>query len=85
MNNEKILNLTDVEDNDFEAIKGAIEDWMESGSAGNFTFLPERLLKGSYDEGVWHGGLAVIGGILTGTAIYFVLDHFITKKEIDKL
>lgn len=81
MNNEKILNLSDVDTEDFEAIKGAIEDWMTSGFAGNFTFLPEQLIKESYDKGVWNGGLAVIGGIFTGTMIYFGIERFITKKE----
>lgn len=42
MNNEKILNLSDVDTEDFEAIKAAIEDWKACGLSGKFGFLSEK-------------------------------------------
>ena len=80
MNNEKILNLSDVNTEDFEVIKGAIEDWKVCGLPGQFTFLADETLQNTYNRGVWHGGFALIGGICLGTAIYLVGERFATKK-----
>ena len=84
MNNEKILNLTDVETDDFNAIKRAIEDWKSSGYGGEFMFVSEKVIQEAYNRGVWHGGFALIGGICLGTAIYFVADRVKTKKGVDE-
>lgn len=85
MNNEKIINLTEVADEDFEAIVGAIEDWKRSGWSGTFGFISEvdaqectemlaKKFTEVYNRGVWRGGLALAGGIALGTVIYYVGD-----------
>jgi hypothetical protein len=92
MNNDKILNLTDVEDDDFESIKRAIEEWMDCGYGGKFTFISEadvadskEVLKGAfqnvYNKGVWHGGLALAGGLLLGTLIFSGIERFMKEKD----
>lgn len=83
MNNEKIINLTEVDNDDFEAIVGAIEDWKRSGYSGTFGFISEKdaqectemLAKKFteiYNRGVWRGGLALASGLALGSLIYYV-------------
>ena len=92
MADEKILNLMDVDNDDFEAIKSAVEEWKACGLPGRFTFISDEqsektldLLKNivqeAYNRGVWRGGLALAGGILTGAAIHFGIEHFKAKKK----
>lgn len=88
----KILNLTDVDDDDFEAIKEAIKDWKSSGYPGKFLFVSEKeaqesieAVKGTfqstYNKGVWHGGFALIGGFVLGGLITKAVEHFMPKEE----
>ena len=83
MNNEKTINLTEVADDDFEAIVGAIEDWKRCGYSGRFLFISdaddqeitEMLTKKFtevFNQGVWRGGLALASGIALGGLIYYV-------------
>ena len=83
MNNEKIINLTEVADEDFEAIVGAIEDWKRSGWSGKFMFISEaddkemtemlaKKFTEVFNEGVWRGGLALASGLALGGLIYYV-------------
>lgn len=83
MNNEKIINLTEVADDDFEAIVEAIEDWKRSGWSGTFGFISEKdaqecteMLTKKFTEvfnqGVWRGGLALASGLALGGLIYYV-------------
>lgn len=83
MNNEKIINLSEVADEDFEAIVGAIEDWKDSGWSGKFTSISEKdaqecteMLTEKFTEvfnqGVWRGGLALASGIALGGLICYV-------------
>lgn len=92
MIDEKILNLTDVDDDDFEAIKEAIKDWKTSGYPGKFVFVTEKeaqecleTLKGEfqkvYNQGVCRGGLALAGGIAIGAMIHYSIEHFKAKKQ----
>lgn len=92
MNNEKILNLMDVDNDDFEAIKEAIEDWKASGYPGKFVFVTEKeaqetllklkgIIQDTYNKGVWRGGFALAGGIAIGSMIYHTVEHFKTKKK----
>lgn len=95
MNNEKILNLTDVDTEDFETIKEAVEEWIDSGLPGKFTFVSEEetqecmeFLKEAFSKiylkGALHGGLALIGGIATGALIHYTIEHFKAKKKVDE-
>lgn len=81
MTDEKVLNLSDVEIEDFEAIERAIEDWKSSGLSGCFTFVSDEEFQEVFNKGVWRGGFALAGGILTGTLIYYTIEHFKTKKK----
>ena len=92
---DKMLNLTDVKTEDFEAIKTAVENWKLGGMNGKFGYITEEetqevvaVLKHAfanvYKKGVLHGGLALIGGFAIGTAIHCAVEHFTTKKEKDK-
>lgn len=83
MNNEKIINLTDVADEDFEAIIGAIEDWKRCGLSGKFLFISEeedrefteKLIEeftNVFNKGVWRGGLALASGLALGGLLYYV-------------
>lgn len=92
MNNEKILNLSDVDAEDFEAIKAAIEDWKACGLSGKFGFLSEKetqecmdALKKAFDDaynrGAMKGGLAALAGVWVGAGIYKGYQYFKAKKE----
>lgn len=76
MNDEKWLNLSDVELEDFEAIDRAVEDWKDSGLPGQFTFVSDEVLKEAFNRGVWRGGLALVGGIAAGVLIGKVVGWF---------
>ena len=97
LDNNKILNLTDVDDDDFEAIKEAIKDWKSSGYPGKFLFVTEkeaqesietvkRVYQDVYNKGVWRGGLALAAGIAVGTMIHFGIEQFKAKqkKEVEE-
>lgn len=76
MNDEKWLNLSDVELEDFEAINRANEDWKDSGLPGQFTFVSDEVLKEAFNRGAWRGGFALAGGIAAGILIGKVVGWF---------
>lgn len=93
MTDEKILNLSEIDNDDFEAIKGAVEEWKACGLPGRFTFISDEqsdktlellkdIVQEAYNNGVWRGGLALAGGILTGTAIHFGIEYFKAKRKV---
>lgn len=79
MNDKKMLNLSDVDTEDFEAIKLAIEDWKVCGLPGQFTFVSDEVIKDAFNRGVWRGGLALAGGIAVGALIGKAVEHFKAK------
>ena len=92
---DKMLDLTDVKTEDFEAIKTAVENWKLDGMNGKFGYITEEdiqemtvvlkdAFKKVYNRGVWHGGLALLGGFAIGSVIFKTVEHFTTKKEKDK-
>ena len=94
MNNEKIINLTDVADDDFEAIVGAIEDWKRSGWSGKFVFISEKdtqecteMLREKFTEvfnqGVLRGGLVLAGGIALGAVLHYAGEYLKADKKKD--
>lgn len=76
MSDNKLLNLSDVETEDFKAIERAIDDWKDSGLPGQFTFVSDKVIKEAYNRGAWHGGFALIGGIVTGVLIGKAAEYF---------
>lgn len=92
LDNDKILNLSDVDDDDFKAIKEAVKDWKSSGYPGKFLFVSEKeaqesleavkgLYQRAFNKGVWRGGFAVIGGFVIGGLITKAVEHFMPKEE----
>ena len=92
MSNEKILNLSDVGTENFEAIKAAIEDWKASGLPGKFGFVSEKetqeymealkkAFRDVHNRGVIKGGLAALAGVWVGAGIYKGYLYFKAKKE----
>lgn len=81
LDNKKVLDLSDVNINDFEAIKRAINDWKESGLSGQFTFVSDEVIKEAFNRGAWRGGFALIAGIAVGALISKGVDHFMVKKK----
>ena len=93
MTEAKYLNLTDVKTEDFEIIKETLNAWKDGGMVGTFGYITEEetqetiaVLKqafaNTYKKGVWHGGLALLGGFAIGATIHFALEYFTTKQEI---
>ena len=91
MNKQQILNLADVDAENFEAIQSAIEDWKDCGLSGDFTFVSEQeiqermeLLKKLIDDaskrGAIKGGLAALAGVFVGAGIWKGYEHFKAKK-----
>lgn len=92
---DKMLDLTDVKTEDFEAIKNAVENWKLDGMVGTFGYITEEnvqemtvvlkdAFKKVYTKGVWHGGLALLGGFAIGSVICKTVEHFTTKKDKDE-
>ena len=92
MSKEQILNLVDVDAEDFEAIQNAVEEWKASGLSGSFGFVSEQekqeciaklkqVLQESYNEGVIAGGVAAFAGIAVGVMIEKTYSYFKAKKE----
>lgn len=91
MNKQQILNLADVDAEDFEAIQAAIEDWKACGLSGKFGFVSEQetqecmeALKKEFDDtfnrGAIKGGLAALAGVWVGAGIMKGYQHFKAKK-----
>ena len=89
---DKMLDLTDVKTEDFEAIKTAVENWKLDGMTGKFGYITEEnaqemvvVLKTAfakvYKKGVLHGALALAGGFAIGAAINYTVERFTTKKD----
>lgn len=95
MNNQQILNLADVETDDFKAIQDAVDEWKLCGMPGTFGFISEqekqeciealqRALKTTYNKGAIAGGVAALVGIGVGAGIWKIHLYFKAKKERNK-
>lgn len=90
---DKILNLNDVDDQDFEVIKDVVEDWKQSGCAGVFTFITEddinnnpnylrdAFLKGSNND-IGDFAIKALAGLVIGVGGTLLVNKLIkTKKQ----
>lgn len=92
MNKQQILNLADVETDDFKAIQDAVDEWKACGLSESFAFISEQekqecveVLKQAfnkcYAKGVIVGGIAALVGVGVGAGIGKVYLYFKAKKE----
>ena len=86
MEDNKVLNLTDMDTEHFETIKKAVEDWQATGYSGKFGFVTEeeaqeyfeilkKAIQKTYNKGVVRGGFALAAGFLFGDLICKTIGH----------
>lgn len=92
MRDEQILNLTEIDSEDFKAIEAAVENWKASGMSGSFVFITEQekqecveavkqAFERIYNKGAIAGGVAAFAGIGVGIIIGKAYLYLKSKKK----